>query len=196
MPNYKETISIANELLSGLGEVTVRSQFGAFAIVINGFTLAQSTEQGVFVRLSESNRTLLKPSEASRYRYYKKNRAVRTGFYLYPDPIEQPDNFVKAIKLALELLTDEKPAQAISELLSAPNLTMRHVLKLNKVGVYSYDELKHVGAYEVGLRLREASIRFTVKFLYKLQGAIEQCHWSIISMDSKQQFRMFEPNQS
>ncbi|MDN3661137.1 TfoX/Sxy family DNA transformation protein [Vibrio agarivorans] len=196
MPDYKGTINIADSLLAELGSSSVRSQFGAYTIVIDGYTLVQSNERGLFVRLCKANWDALNPSDATQYKYRKKNHMVRTKYYLFENFESRKIAFVEAVTQAFDYAKRNEGIRrsVITELVDAPNLTQTHVNRLRSVGINNYDDLKRVGALEVAQRLKRASFKVTKKLGYCLQGAIEQCHWTIISAESKPQFDVFTIN--
>jgi DNA transformation protein len=73
----------------------------------------------------------------------------------------------------------------VGDLVKIPNIGDQLEEKLNKIGIFTYDELKSAGSKEVFLKLHENCGSSCVNTLYALEGAIQHVRWHYLDRETK-----------
>src|ERR1700704_4579426 len=91
------------EQLAPLGRVTMRRMFGKTGVFCNGLMFGMVTNDTLYFRVDDHNRTLFKEAEsAPPLNYEKKGRAIDLSFWRAPERLlDEPDELVSWARAAL-----------------------------------------------------------------------------------------------
>jgi DNA transformation protein and related proteins len=91
------------EQLAPLGHITLRRMFGKTGVFCDGLMLAMVTDDTLYFRVDDHNRTAFKEAEAfAPLNYGKKGRTIDLSFWRTPERLfDEPDEFVAWARLAL-----------------------------------------------------------------------------------------------
>ena len=92
------------EQLEPLGHVSVRRMFGKTGVFCDGLMLGMVTDDTLYFRVDEQNRTVFKEAEAfPPLNYGKQGRTIDLAFWRAPERLfDEPDEFVTWARAALE----------------------------------------------------------------------------------------------
>ena len=62
-----------------------------------------------------------------------------------------------------------------------PGLGPKSAQQLQAVGITSVEVLRELGAVAAYVRLQQAQGRVSLNFLYALEGALQNCHWTQVA---------------
>jgi DNA transformation protein len=79
----------------------------------------------------------------------------------------------------------------MGELLKLPNIGKEIESQLNKVGIFTYDELKDIGAEQAWLKIQEIDISACIHRLLALEGAIHGVKKTALSLERKAELKHF-----
>ena len=91
------------EQFAPLGRVTFRRMFGKSGVFCDGVMLGMVTENTLYFRVDDQNRTIMKEAEsAPPLNYRKKGSTIDLAFWRVPDRLfDEPDEFVVWARAAL-----------------------------------------------------------------------------------------------
>jgi DNA transformation protein and related proteins len=91
------------EQLAPLGRVTMRRMFGKTGVFCNGLMLGMVTDDTLYVRVDDHNRTVFKEAESvPPLNYEKQGRTIDLAFWRVPEHLlDQPDELVTWARAAL-----------------------------------------------------------------------------------------------
>jgi len=91
------------EQLAPLGRITVRRMFGKTGVFCDGLMFAMVTDDTLYFRVDDHNRTAFKEAESyPPLNYGKKGRTIDLAFWRAPERLfDEPDEFVAWARLAL-----------------------------------------------------------------------------------------------
>lgn len=91
------------EQLAPLGRVTLRRMFGKTGVFCDGVMFGMVTENMLYLRVDEQNRTTLKEAEDSPpLNYRKKGETIDLSFWRAPERLfDEPDELVEWARIAL-----------------------------------------------------------------------------------------------
>jgi len=79
----------------------------------------------------------------------------------------------------------------MGELSKLKGLGTKSEKSLNKIGIYTLDDLKKNGPVRAFIKLKtECSIKPSLNFLYAMVGAIENVHWAKVAKTEKRRLVM------
>ncbi|AUM86889.1 competence protein TfoX [Clostridium botulinum] len=79
----------------------------------------------------------------------------------------------------------------MGELLKLPNIGKEVESQLNKVGIFSYDELKDIGTEQVWLKIQEIDSSACIHRLLALEGAIQGVKKTALPQERKAELKDF-----
>ncbi len=79
----------------------------------------------------------------------------------------------------------------MEELSKLPNIGKEVESQLNKVGIFTYDELKKIGAEQAWLRIQEIDASACIHRLLALEGAINGVKKTVLPEKRKAELREF-----
>ncbi|WP_315073534.1 TfoX/Sxy family protein [uncultured Clostridium sp.] len=79
----------------------------------------------------------------------------------------------------------------MEELSKLPNIGKEIESQLNKVGIFTYDELKKIGAEQAWLRIQEIDASACIHRLLALEGAINGVKKTVLPEERKAELREF-----
>ncbi len=79
----------------------------------------------------------------------------------------------------------------MEELSKLPNIGKEVESQLNKVGIFTYDELKKIGAEQAWLRIQEIDASACIHRLLALEGAINGVKKTVLPEERKAELREF-----
>ena len=79
----------------------------------------------------------------------------------------------------------------MGELLKLPNIGKEVERQLNKVGIFTYDELKDMGAEQAWLKIQEIDSSACIHRLLALEGAIQGVKKTALAQDRKAELKDF-----
>lgn len=65
------------------------------------------------------------------------------------------------------------------------NIGPKSAAWLRQVGVRTEADIKLLGAMEVFMKVKKAGFKPSMNLLYALEGAVQDCHWTLVSADRK-----------
>jgi predicted flap endonuclease-1-like 5' DNA nuclease len=77
------------------------------------------------------------------------------------------------------------------ELSKLPNIGPEVERQLNQVGIYTYEELKNIGAQNAWLKIQVIDESACIHRLLALEGAIQGVKKSLLSQDKKEELKEF-----
>ncbi len=91
------------EQLTPLGRVTMRRMFGKTGVFCNGLMFGMATNDTLYVRVDEHNRTVFKEAESEPpLNYEKQGQTIDLSFWRVPDRLlDEPDELVIWARAAL-----------------------------------------------------------------------------------------------
>jgi DNA transformation protein len=91
------------EQLAPLGRITVRRMFGKTGVFCDGLMFAMVTDDTLYFRVDDHNRTAFKEAESyPPLNYGKKGRTIDLAFWRAPERLfDEPDELVSWARLAL-----------------------------------------------------------------------------------------------
>ena len=94
---------VLREQLAPLGRVTLRRMFGKSGVFCDGVMLGMVTENTLYFRVDDQNRTTLKEAESfPPLNYRKKGSTIDLAFWRVPDRLfDEPDEFIVWARAAL-----------------------------------------------------------------------------------------------
>jgi len=79
----------------------------------------------------------------------------------------------------------------MGELAKLPNIGKEVERQLNKVGIFTYDELKNIGAEQAWLRIQEIDASACIHRLLALEGAIQGIKKTMLPQERKADLKDF-----
>lgn len=79
----------------------------------------------------------------------------------------------------------------MGELLKLPNVGKEIERQLNEVGIFTYDELKNIGAEQVWLKIQEIDDSACINRLLALEGAIQGINKTALLQERKTDLKNF-----
>lgn len=79
----------------------------------------------------------------------------------------------------------------MGELSKLPNIGKEVERQLNEVGIFTYDELKNIGAEQAWLRILEIDSSACIHRLLALEGAIQGVKKTVLSQEKKVELKDF-----
>src|SRR6478609_1686134 len=92
------------EQLSPLGRVTMRRMFGKTGVFCDGLMFGMITDDTLYVRVDDHNRTVFKEAESDPpLNYEKQGRTIDLSFWRVPERLlDEPDELIVWARAALE----------------------------------------------------------------------------------------------
>jgi DNA transformation protein len=96
-------VEFLREQLAPLGHVTMRRMFGKTGVFCNGLMLGMVTDDTLYVRVDDLNKSVFKEAEgAPPLNYEKQGQTIDLAFWRVPDRLlDQPDELVSWARAAL-----------------------------------------------------------------------------------------------
>jgi DNA transformation protein len=88
-------------------------------------------------------------------------------------------------------MKDVKASYIMGELAKLPNIGKEVERQLNKVGIFTYDELKNIGAEQAWLRIQEIDSSACIHRLLALEGAIQGVKKTMLPQERKADLKDF-----
>jgi DNA transformation protein len=79
----------------------------------------------------------------------------------------------------------------MGELSRLPNIGKEVERKLNKVGIFTYDELNNIGAEQTWLKIQEIDVSACIHRLLALEGAIQGVKKTALPQERKAELKDF-----
>lgn len=79
----------------------------------------------------------------------------------------------------------------MGELLKFPNIGKEVESQLNKVGIFTFDELKDIGAEQAWLKIQEIDTSACIHRLLALEGAIQGIKKTLLPQERKAELKDF-----
>jgi DNA transformation protein len=79
----------------------------------------------------------------------------------------------------------------MGELSELPNIGKEVELQLNKVGIFTYEELKNIGAKQAWLKIQEIDESACIHRLLALEGAIQNVKKTLLLDETKADLKEF-----
>ncbi|WP_061313208.1 TfoX/Sxy family protein [Clostridium botulinum] len=79
----------------------------------------------------------------------------------------------------------------MGELSKLPNIGKEVESQLNKVGIFTYDELKNIGSEEAWLKIQKNDVSACIHRLLALEGAIQGIKKTALSQERKESLKNF-----
>ncbi len=77
----------------------------------------------------------------------------------------------------------------VSTLSSLKNIGPKSEQWLNHIGIYTLDDLKHMGAVDCCIILKAQGFPVSLNLAYAIEGALRNIHWTALPDYIKQQLR-------
>lgn len=100
---------------------------------------------------------------------------------------------IRAISIIIQILKNEnlKGNFIMGELSELPNIGKEVESQLNKVGIFTYDELKDIGAEKAWLKIQQIDPSACIHRLLALEGAIYGVKKTELSQERKAELKDF-----
>jgi DNA transformation protein len=88
-------------------------------------------------------------------------------------------------------MKDVQASYIMGELAKLPNIGKEVERQLNKVGIFTYDELKNIGAEQAWLKIQEIDASACIHRLLALEGAIQGIKKTMLPQERKADLKDF-----
>lgn len=166
------------ECLSSLGKIRCRPLFGGYSLAIDNTVFAMVAEGEVYLKVCEQSAAYRIEHAAPLLIMKKSGRPILLKYYQVDEALWCDNEMLfKLSEFSLHTAQNEKNQQRASgRLKDLPNMSFHMELMLIHVGVTDEHTLRHVGAKNVWLKLRESNKALSLNILYALEGAIVGVH--------------------
>jgi DNA transformation protein len=181
--NSEKRIAQAQTRFDFLGQITARSQFGGYGLLVNGVMFAVISEGEMYLRANDDVESVFRARGMSNFVYAKRGVPVLLRYYwvdsvLWGDELTL-NSFVRQSYQGakVELLSKKDPVVRLKDL---PNLSASLERLLWKVGIKNAAELRLEGAKRCYLKLRTLRHSLGINVLLALAGAISGYHYAAL----------------
>ncbi|CND44202.1 TfoX/Sxy family DNA transformation protein [Yersinia pseudotuberculosis] len=186
MKNMSEKrIAQAQVRFGFLGQITIRSQFGGYGLLVNSIMFAVVSEGELYLRANDNVEDLFRASGMANLVYAKRGLPVLLRYYrvdtsLWNDGLRLHHFVRQAYEGAkIDVLSKKGPVVRLKDL---PNLSASLERLLWKVGIKNATELRLEGAKCCYLKLRALRRSLGVNILLALAGAISGYHYAALPL--------------
>lgn len=196
----KKRISEVSNMLSPLGEIYSRSQFGGYGLCCQEAMFALVADGELYLRSSKELIGHFEKQKMERFVYEKRGMPISMEYYKVDEILWQ--NHDELLDLARKALIGAKSdrekihrhrANRIKEL---PNLNVNIEKDLWRAGITTVDALKQLGAKTVYRMLSETKTHLGLKLLFALEGAIQGYHVAALPDDRKRELQVWWDSQA
>lgn len=178
-----QKIRQAKSRFTFLGAISYRSQFGGYALLVDGIIFALVSDGELYLRANDEIENIFQTRKMSNLVYAKRGIPVLLRYYFVDSTLwEDQDLLFHFVRLAYESSKAEilhKESQPV-RLKDLPNLNVSIERLLWKVGIKSAEELKIEGAKCSYLKIRSLNKSLGVNVLLSLAGAINGYHYAVL----------------
>lgn len=166
-----------------LGSITYRSQFGGYALLVDGIMFALVSDGELYLRANDQIENIFQTRKMSNLVYAKRGMPILLRYYFVDSTLWEDQNLLfYFVQLAYESSKTEmlnKKSQPV-RLKDLPNLSITIEKLLWKVGIKSAEELKIKGAKCTYLKLKSLNKSLGFNVLLALAGAISGYHCAVL----------------
>lgn len=191
--NVTETKKLTNKLLEEyafLGNLSSRSMFGGFGLLLDGIMFAWVFDNKLYLRASQS-------SESAFTNLAMPPLSLSTGviskllhYYCVTDTVKADENKLnQLLKLSISGAVKDRQTKLKmkeSRLKDLPNMTLSLERLLIQIGIATIEQLKQVGAAKTFYQLKRINKNLSINVLYVLASAINGHHVAILSNHERQ----------
>lgn len=187
----KPVLKDSMKLLTTLGKVKSRSMFGGFGIFIDDTMFALVVNDQLHLRADDKSVKQFKSLGLEPYVYAKRGFPVITKYFALPNEYwEDTTHILSLAASALDLAKKDKAAQeakAPDRIKDLPNMRLATERMLKKAGIAEVEQLKNAGAVEAfkAIKLAHPDLHPNLELLWALEGAISGTHWSVVSIQRR-----------
>ena len=185
MTNSNDYIDYIFDQLSQLNAIRRKRMFGGLGVYRDDLFFAIISDNVLYFKTDQNNRPDFISYNMTPFEYRSKGKTVKLDYYPVPDEIiEDADLFQAWAVKACNAAREQEQMQALSQL---ANIGKTLAQKLNVIGIYDKTQLAHIGAVEAYKKLQAHSHKTlpVCYYLYSLEGALRDCHWSKLSEQIK-----------
>lgn len=189
-----ETRKLTNRLVKEyafLGNVTARSMFGGYGLLLDGVMFAWVFDNKLYLRANQASKSVftnlcLPPLSLSTGVISK-----LLHYYCVTDSLKENEvDFHYLLKLSIsgavhDRLTKRK--QKESRLKDLPNMTLSLERLLMQIGISTFTQLQETGAAQAFKQLKKRNKHLSLNVLYILASTLKGHHVAILSDDEKKQ---------
>jgi len=186
----KPVLKNSLKLFEKFGKVKSRSMFGGFGIFVDDTMFALVVNNLLHIRSCQSISQQFSEAGYQPYVYKKRGFPVVTKYFALPDILwKNSEDILQMAEIALDAAHKEKVSnkkEKPSRLKDLPNLRLGTERMLKKAGIASVSEFRGMGAVKA-FKAIQASHKGTIniELLWALEGALNGMHWSVISLERR-----------
>lgn len=191
--NVTETKKLTNKLLEEyafLGNLSSRSMFGGFGLLLDGVMFAWVFDNKLYLRANQTN-------ESAFTNLAMPPLSLSTGviskllhYYCVTDTLKANEEQLNhLLELSISGAIHDrliKLKRKENRLKDLPNMTLSLERLLMQIGITHFDQLKEVGAASTFYQLKHVNKHLSINVLYILASAINGHHVAILSDEEKQ----------
>lgn len=174
---------IAAAVLSSLGMMRFRSQFGGFSVWHEQNMFGVIADDELYLRANGELRRCFARHGMAPFVYTKRGIPVKLGYYRVEEEIWQDHRLFRALaRASIRQSAQEKAlcAREAVRLHTLPNITVSMERWLYRIGITSVEQLKQAGAEKTFLLLKKIKQDLPNRVLFDLAGAINGYHQAVL----------------
>ncbi len=184
----KSRVSQAKSLLSSLGNIRSRSQFGGYSLSVESTIFALVSDGELYLRETCENEQMLHALQCNPMIYRKRGLEVSLRYFEVNEALwQEPQRLLLLAAQSLQGTLQEHEAKKSSNkrLKDLPNINLSIERLLWRIGIHSYRELRLQGAISTYVKLCAVNKNIGLNVLLALEGAILGTHQAVIPLASR-----------
>lgn len=191
MKNSRHTIEQSQRILSPLGHIDVRTQFGGYSLAVEQVVFAVVREDELYLRACEGLQCYVIDKQIPQLIIQKRGMPVALNYFKVTDEIWQDEEQLcslsqSALEGARHARLSKQREQRLKDL---PNLGLSLETQLRQVGISTVQSLRDAGAKSCWLRLKAVNKHLGINTLFALQGAISGYHQAALPEEIRQELQ-------
>ncbi|QKJ86646.1 Competence protein TfoX [Paramixta manurensis] len=187
MNRSKQRIEQSKQVLSALGKIDARTQFGGYSLAVEKVIFAVVAEGELYLRACEQLKPYVVERQVPALVFIKRGMPVTLNYFRVDETLwKDPSRLLTLSSSSLQRARDQLQAKnANLRLKDLPNMGIRMETMLRDVGILTVSMLRAQGAKSCWLRLKAANKNIGVNILFALQGAISGHHQAALPVEVK-----------
>ena len=177
-----------------VGEVSISRLFIGYGIFKDDFMFALYLGKKIYLRAQDGLVDVLRSQGAARFQDLTPQmdpNLVLYHYYQIPlDFIHNKEVFKRACQISIQQLEENHLAEQLlkrKRIKELFNFTIKHERLLAKIGIYTIDEFRKVGAFNAFIRLKKLGVQVTPALLLMFYAALKNVKVRDLGEDTKRQ---------
>ncbi|MCC3701164.1 TfoX/Sxy family DNA transformation protein [Rouxiella badensis] len=184
----KKKIAQSIALLSPLGVIHSRPQFGGYSLSYGDAMFALVADGELYLRATNENEEIMRQMAMRQFVYHKRGIEILLRYFQVGESLwQQPERLIKLANDAIRGMQIEKAAKKNDprRLKDLPNINLSMERMLWQIGVKNSAELRMQGAIKTYVKLCSVKKVPGILTLFALEGAILGYHMSVLPVPSR-----------